>query len=67
MKSLYERKIGAFELCLGVAVVELVVGSGPRAIVFGALAVGLHYAKKRFSGEFSLADLHGLVNEPPKT
>lgn len=61
MKAVLERKVGAFELALGVAVVELVVGSGPRAVLFGALAVGLYYAKRHFKGEFSLADIRGLL------
>lgn len=61
MGAVLTRKVGAFELALGVALVELVVGSGPRAVVFGALAAGLYYAKRHFKGEFSLADLRGLV------
>lgn len=61
MKAVFERKVGAFELALGVAVVELVLGSGPRAVLFGLLAVGLYYAKRHFKGEFSLADVRGLL------
>jgi hypothetical protein len=61
MKTVYERKVGAFELAVGVAVVELVAGSGLRAVLFGAVAIGLYYAKSHFKGEFSLADLRGLL------
>jgi hypothetical protein len=61
VNAVLTRKVGAFELALGVAVTELVVGSGPRAVLFGLLAVGLYYAKRHFKGEFSLADLRGLV------
>lgn len=60
MNAILTRKVGAFELAVGVAGVELVAGSGPRAVVFGLLAVGLYYAKRHFKGEFSLADLRGL-------
>jgi hypothetical protein len=55
-----ERKVGAFELAVAVAVVEMIAGSGPRAIIFAALAVGLYYAKRHFEGEFSLANLREL-------
>jgi hypothetical protein len=61
MEAVYTRKVGAFELAVSVAVFELVLGSGARAIIFAALAVGLYYAKRHFKGEFSLADLRGLV------
>lgn len=59
---MYERKVGAFELAVGVAVVEMVAGSGARAIIFAGLAVGLYYAKRHFKGEFSLANLRELFN-----
>jgi hypothetical protein len=61
METVYRRKVGAFELAVGVAVVELFVGSNPRAWIFGALAVGLYYAKRYFKGEFSLADIRELA------
>lgn len=59
---MYERKVGAFELAVGVAAVEMIAGSGARAIIFAALAVGLYYAKQHFKGEFSLANLRELFN-----
>ncbi len=61
--TMYERKVGAFELAVGLAVTEFAVGSGPRAIIFAGLACGLYFAKKHFGGEFSLADLRGLFTE----
>ncbi len=63
IQAIYQRKVGAFELVVAVALAELLVGSGPRAIVFGLLAVGCYYAKRHFKGEFSLAQLHGLLKE----
>lgn len=59
----YTWKIGAFELALGVALLELAFGTRPRALTFAALAIGLYYAKRHFKGEFSLADLRGLLKE----
>lgn len=67
MESVYGRKVGAFELAVGVAAVECTVGSGPRAIIFAALAVGLYYAKRHFRGEFSLADVRELVTGKVRT
>lgn len=63
MKVVYERKVGAFELAVSVALVELIAGSGPRGFLFAALAFGLYYAKRHFNGEFSLADIRGLVTK----
>lgn len=61
MDTIISRKVGAYELAVGVGLVELVFGSGPRAIIFAGLAVALYYAKRHFKGEFSLADIRGLV------
>lgn len=61
MQAIYTRKVGAFELAVGVGLIEIVFGSGPRAILFAGLAVGLYYAKRHFKGEFSLSDIRGLV------
>ena len=67
METVYRRKVGAFELAVGVAALELLVGSSPRALLFGLLAVGLYYAKRHFKGEFSVADLRGLTNKGTNT
>lgn len=67
MEVVYRRKVGAFELAVGVAALELLVGSNPRAWLFAALAVGLYYAKRHFKGEFSLADLRGLTKKETNT
>ena len=61
METIISRKVGAFELAVGVATFELILGSSPRAVVFAGLAVALYYAKKHFKGEFSLSDIRGLV------
>ena len=61
MDAIISRKVGAFELAVGVALIELVFGSGPRGMLFAGLAVGLYYAKRHFKGEFSLSDIRGLV------
>lgn len=66
MNAILARKLGAYELAVGVGLVELIVGSGPRAIIFAGVAVGLYYAKRHFKGEFSLSDLRGLVTEKGK-
>lgn len=67
METVYRRKVGAFELAVGVAALELLVGSSPRALLFALLAVGLYYAKRHFKGEFSIADLRGLTNKETNT
>lgn len=66
MDAVYQRKVGAFELAVGVGVFELVLGSSPRAVIFAALAIGLYYAKRHFKGEFSLADVRQLLRKETK-
>jgi hypothetical protein len=61
MDTIISRKVGACELAVGVGLVELAFGSGPRAIIFAGLAVALYYAKRHFKGEFSLSDIRELV------
>lgn len=58
-----QRKIGAFEVLLAGAVLELLFGSRPRAILLSLLAVGFYVAKREFKGEFSLLDVVGHFNK----
>ncbi|HEY6056187.1 MAG TPA: hypothetical protein VIU86_19815 [Gaiellaceae bacterium] len=51
------RKIGVFELLLGVFPFELLFGSSSRAWLLLLLSIGFYFAKKEFKGEFSLLDL----------
>lgn len=61
--SITSRKLGAFELLIGLGLFEAIFGTGPRVAVLVGLALGFYYAKKHFGGEFSLAQLHGLTTE----
>ena len=60
MKEFYNRKLGAFELLLIVVGVEFFFGDKAHSLIFGGMAVGFYFAKRRFEGEFSLAQLYGL-------
>lgn len=53
---IWNRKLGVFELLFAMAIFELVVGNRPRALVAAGFAVLAWYTKKKFAGEFSLAD-----------
>ncbi|HEY3495629.1 MAG TPA: hypothetical protein VGK73_13120 [Polyangiaceae bacterium] len=65
-QSVYQRKVGAFELAVGCMLAEGLFGTAARVALFAVLAAGLYYAKRHFKGEFSLADLRGLFREEEK-
>ncbi len=67
MEFLMKRKIGALELIGFAFPVELVFGSSARAIVLMALGVGFYFAKTKFGGEFSLAQIKELFKEETHT
>ncbi len=59
---IWTRKLGVFELLLGAMLFELFLGDRLRAITVGVLALVAWYTKRKFSGEFSLADAWSVVS-----
>lgn len=59
---IWNRKLGVFELLVGAMLFELFLGDRVRAIVAGVLAIVAWYTKRKFSGEFSLADAWSVVS-----
>ena len=59
---IWKRKLGVFELLLGMVLFELLIGDRVRAIVAAVCAVVAWYTKKKFQGEFSLADAWSVVS-----
>lgn len=65
-RNLWTRKIGAFELLCLLAGVELALGSAPRVVTFVVLAALVYLARRQLGGDFSLAQLKGLVMDQEK-
>lgn len=65
-ERIIRRKIGAFELLLGALPLEAVFGTGSRALLLGILAALFYFAKREFSGEFSLLNLFALFTSDSK-
>lgn len=57
----WTRKLGVFELLVGMTVLELFLGDRLRALVAGVCAIVAWYAKRKFEGEFSLQQAWGVV------
>lgn len=57
------RKLGAFELLLGLIVFELFLGSRLMLLIVFILAALFFFLKMHFGGEFSLAQLFGLFDD----
>lgn len=63
MNWIWTRKLGVFELLLGLTVFELLFVSRLSAVIYGVGALVAWYTKKRFQGEFSLKDAWSVVSE----
>ncbi len=63
MNWVWTRKLGVFELLLGLTIFELVFVSRLSALGYGFAAFVAWYAKKKFQGEFSLRDAWSVVAE----
>lgn len=63
---MWNWKLGVFELLLVLAAVDLFVGSRLRALVLCGCAVLAFYTKKKFNGEFSLADAWSVLTGASK-
>lgn len=63
---IWTRKLGVFELLVGMVAVELVFGSKLRALCAAICAVVAWYTKKKFEGEFSLQQAWGVVTGAAK-
>jgi len=57
------RKLGAFELLLGLIIFELFLGSRLMLLIVFILAALFFFLKMHFGGEFSLAQLFGLFDD----
>ena len=58
---IWTRKLGVFELLVGMMLFELFLGDRIRAVAAFLCAVIAWYTKRKFSGEFSLADAWSVV------
>lgn len=58
---IWTRKLGVFELLVGAMIFELFLGDRLRAIAAGVLGLVAWYTKKKFGGEFSLADAWSVI------
>lgn len=61
MKRFFSQKIGTVELLVGLSLIELIVGSNGRWLGFLALAIAFHYAREHFEGDFTLAEVGGII------
>lgn len=57
------RKLGAFELLIGLIFFELFLGSRLMLLITFVLAGVFFFLKMHFKGEFSLAQLSGLFDD----
>jgi hypothetical protein len=62
--AILNRKIGAFEVLVGLVALEVIFLSFFRVVLFGALAVVFYVAKNHFKGEFSLSQLFEATSKP---
>lgn len=58
---IWNRKLGVFELLVFITLFELVFVSRLGALFWGLGALLAYYAKKKFGGEFSLAQAWSVV------
>ncbi len=58
---IWTRKLGVFELLVGMMIFELFLGDRVRAILAGSCALVAWYTKRKFSGEFSLSQAWSVV------
>lgn len=65
-EMIWTRKLGVFELLVGMVAVELVFGSKLRALCAAVFAVVAWYCKAKFGGEFSLAQAWAFVTGAAK-
>ena len=63
MNWVWTRKLGVFELLLGLTAFELVFVSRLSALGYGLATVVAWYSKRKFNGEFSLKDAWSVVSE----
>jgi len=58
---IWNRKLGVFELLVGITLFELVFVSRLQALFWALATVLAYYTKKKFGGEFSLAQAWSVV------
>lgn len=59
-ERIVRRKLGAFEVLIGLFVLELIIGSAWHSGLYLLLALVFYLTKDEFGGEFSLLDVSNL-------
>lgn len=65
-RRIVTRKIGAFEVLIGLVALHAFTFSFGRALICAVLAGLFYFAKREFEGEFSLEQLFALFTDNEK-